>query len=140
MLDYKLHIENNSLYNTPPVVAVYACLQTLKWLKSIGGLKTIHKINQEKAKILYDEIERNKLFVPTVPDEKDRSIMNVTFVMKEEYKELESSFLEFASSKGIVGIKGHRSVGGFRASIYNALTKESVEYLVQVMREFEAKV
>lgn len=140
MLDYKLHIENNSLYNTPPVVAVYACLQTLKWLKSIGGLKVIHKINIEKAKILYDEIERNKLFVPTVPDERDRSIMNVTFVMKEEYKELESSFLEFASSKGIVGIKGHRSVGGFRASIYNALPKESVEYLVQVMREFEAKV
>lgn len=140
MLDYKIHIENNSLYNTPPVVAVYACLQTLKWLKSIGGLKVIHKINIEKAKILYDEIERNKLFVPTVPDERDRSIMNVTFVMKEEYKELESSFLEFASSKGIVGIKGHRSVGGFRASIYNALPKESVEYLVQVMREFEAKV
>jgi len=140
MLDYKLHIENNSLYNTPPVIAVYACLQTLKWLKSIGGLKAIHKINLEKAKILYDEIERNKLFVPTVPDERDRSIMNVTFVMKEEYKELESSFLEFASSKGIVGIKGHRSVGGFRASIYNALPKESVEYLVQIMREFESKI
>jgi phosphoserine aminotransferase len=140
MLDYKIHIENNSLYNTPPVFAIYACLQTLKWLKSIGGVEAIHKINIEKANILYDEIDRNKLFRCPVRDVEDRSIMNVCFVMKDEYKELESQFLEFVKPKGIIGIKGHRSVGGFRASIYNAMPKASVVTLVEAMKEFEARV
>jgi phosphoserine aminotransferase len=140
MLDYNTHIDKGSLYNTPPCLAVYACLQTLEWLKSIGGVEAIHKINKEKAAILYDEIDRNKLFVPTVANEEDRSIMNVTFVMHENYKDKEGEFLELASSKGLVGIKGHRSVGGFRASIYNALPKESIVALIDAMKEFEAKL
>ncbi|MCX7986004.1 MAG: 3-phosphoserine/phosphohydroxythreonine transaminase [Bacteroidales bacterium] len=139
MLDYRTHVENNSLYNTPPVFAIFACLQTLKWLKSLGGVQAIYKKNVEKAQILYDEIDRNKLFRCPVRDVEDRSLMNVCFVMNDEYKDLEAPFLEFAKSKGIVGIKGHRSVGGFRASIYNALPKESVITLVEAMKEFEAK-
>ncbi|MGC8802415.1 MAG: 3-phosphoserine/phosphohydroxythreonine transaminase [Bacteroidales bacterium] len=139
MLDYRVHVENNSLYNTPPVFAIFACLQTLKWLKSIGGVEAIHKINVEKAQMLYEEIDRNKLFRCPVRDVEDRSLMNVCFVMNEEYKELEAPFLEFTKTKGIVGIKGHRSVGGFRASIYNALPKESVVALIDAMKEFEAK-
>ncbi len=139
MLNYSVHIENKSLYNTPPCLAVYACLQTLKWLKNLGGVEAIHKLNMEKAGILYEEIDRNKLFVPTVANIKDRSIMNVTFVMSENYKELEGGFLEFAKSQGMEGIKGHRSVGGFRASLYNALPKESVKALVDVMKKFESK-
>ncbi len=139
LLDYRVHVENNSLYNTPPVFAIFACMQTLKWLKSLGGIRAIYKLNIEKAQILYDEIDRNKLFKCPVRDVEDRSIMNVCFVMNEEYKELETSFLEFAKTKGIVGIKGHRSVGGFRASIYNALPRESVVALIEAMREFEAK-
>jgi phosphoserine aminotransferase len=139
MLDYKTHIEGNSLFNTPACVTVFACVQTMKWLKSLGGLKAMHRINVEKATLLYDEINRNKLFIPTVADEDDRSVMNVTFVMHENYKELDGEFLEYASSKGMVGIKGHRSVGGFRASIYNAMPKESVRALIDVMKEFELK-
>jgi phosphoserine aminotransferase len=99
----------------------------------------MQKKNIEKAKILYDEIDRNKLFVPTVTDPEDRSIMNICFVMTDQYKELEKEFADFAKSKGMLGIEGHRSVGGFRASTYNALPKESVEALVNVMKEFEAK-
>jgi phosphoserine aminotransferase len=137
MLSYQIHIENNSLYNTPPVIAIYACLQTLKWVKSLGGIQVIHKMNVEKAKMLYDEIDRNKLFKGTVTVEEDRSIMNVCFVMKEEYKDLENEFLDVAKTKNLVGIKGHRSVGGFRASIYNALPKQSVVALVDAMKEFE---
>lgn len=136
MLNYKIHVENNSLYNTPPVVPIYSCLQTLKWIKEIGGVKTIHKINIEKAKLLYDEIERNKLFVGTANVE-DRSIMNVCFVMNKEYISMEEEFLEVAKKNGMVGIKGHRSVGGFRASIYNALPKESLIALINCMKEFE---
>jgi phosphoserine aminotransferase len=139
MLNYKSQIENESLYNTPPVVNIYACLQTLKWLKNLGGLKVMQKMNQEKAELLYNEVERNKLFRGTVTNPAHRSIMNVCFVMKDEYKELETPFLEFASSKGLVGIKGHRSVGGFRASLYNALSKESVIALIEAMKEFENK-
>lgn len=137
MLNYKIHIENGSLYNTPPVFAIFACLQTLKWLKSLGGLKAMNKINVEKAKILYDEIDRNKLFKGTVRDAEDRSIMNICFVMNEEYKDLENEFMDLAKTKGIVGIKGHRSVGGFRASTYNALPTASVQALVDAMKEFE---
>lgn len=139
MLNYKLHIENESLYNTPPVVCIYSCLQTLKWLKNLGGLTAMQKLNEEKAGLLYQEIDRNKLFKGTVVNPAHRSIMNVCFVMNDEYKELETPFQEFASSRGMVGIKGHRSVGGFRASIYNALPKESVLALIGTMQEFEKK-
>jgi len=136
MLNYKVHVENNSLYNTPPCTAVYSCLQTLKWLKELGGLKTMYKINVEKAKMLYDEIDRNKLFKGTVVPE-DRSIMNVCFVMNDEFKSMEEEFLEFAKKRGLYYLKGHRSVGGFRASIYNAMPKEGVVALIDAMKEFE---
>lgn len=139
MLDYRTHIKAGSMFNTPPVFAVFAAQQTLVWLKEKGGVKAMHKINQEKASMLYDEIERNKLFVPTVSDPEDRSLMNICFVMAPEYRELEKEFSGFARSKGIVGIEGHRSVGGFRASTYNALPVESVKALVDAMKEFESK-
>jgi len=139
MLDYRTHIKGESMFNTPPVFTVFAAQQTLKWLKELGGVKVMYKKNVEKAKILYDEIDRNKLFVPTVPDPEDRSIMNICFVMAPEYKELEKEFSDFAKAKGMLGIEGHRSTGGFRASTYNALPKESVEALVAAMKEFESK-
>lgn len=139
MLDYRIHIKSESMFNTPPVVTVFAAQQTLTWLKDLGGVKVMQKRNIEKAKILYDEIERNKLFVPTVTDPEDRSLMNICFVMAEQYKDLEKEFAEFAKSRGMIGIEGHRSVGGFRASTYNALPKESVVALVNVMKEFESK-
>ncbi len=138
MLDYRTHIKEGSMFNTPPVVPIYAALQTLKWLKSLGGVGVMEKINIEKAEILYNEIDRNKLFKGTAAKE-DRSLMNVCFVMNDEYQNLEEEFQKFASSKGMIGIKGHRSVGGFRASIYNAMPKESVQALVDTMREFEQK-
>ena len=140
MLSYKVHQENDSLYNTPPCVAIYSCLQTLKWLKELGGLKAIHKMNIEKAGLLYSEIDRNKLFMSPLTSVEDRSIMNVVFVFKPEYKDLEEKFLELAKSKGLVGIKGHRSVGGFRASIYNAMPLDGVKALVEAMEEFEKQV
>ncbi|MDR1720749.1 MAG: 3-phosphoserine/phosphohydroxythreonine transaminase [Dysgonamonadaceae bacterium] len=138
MLDYRTHLKEGSLFNTPPVVPIYGALQTLRWLKSLGGLKVMEKMNLEKAALLYDEIERNKLFKGTVAVE-DRSLMNICFVMDEAYKELEEEFYKFASERGMIGIKGHRSVGGFRASTYNALPKESVIALVDCMKEFEKK-
>jgi phosphoserine aminotransferase len=140
MMNYQLHIENETMYNTPPCVAIYAALQTLKWYKQSGGVEAMHKVNLKKADILYSEIERNKLFKGTVENAEDRSIMNVCFVMNDNYKEKEEEFLKYASSQGMVGLKGHRSVGGFRASIYNAMPLESVQALVQCMKEFEAKV
>lgn len=138
MIDYRTHIENESMFNTPPVLPLYSALMTLRWLKNKGGVEVMQKINIEKAKVLYDEIDRNKLFKPTIKDPKDRSIMNICFVMNDGYQNLEEEFQKFASSKGMVGIKGHRSTGGFRASTYNALPKESVEALVAVMKEFES--
>ncbi len=140
MLDYKTYIDKASLFNTPSCLAIYGCLNMLKWLKNLGGVEAIHKINLEKAKILYDEIGRNKLFKSTIPDEEDRSIMSVTFVMADEYKEKEADFLEYAISQGMIGVKGHRSVGGFRASIYNALPMESVKALINAMKEFETNL
>lgn len=137
MVDYRTHIKSTSMFNTPPVFAIFTALQTLKWLKDLGGLKVIEKINQEKGKLLYDEIDRNKLFVATVPEDRDRSLMNVCFVMKEEYKDLEKEFQTLSSERGMVGIKGHRDVGGFRASLYNAMPVESVQALVNCMQEFE---
>lgn len=127
------------MFNTPPVVPVYAALKTLEWYKQQGGIEAMYKVNLEKAALLYSEIERNKLFVSNIADEADRSIMNVTFVMNENYKELESSFLSFATERGMVGLKGHRSVGGFRASIYNAMPVASVQALVDTMKDFEKK-
>ena len=138
MLDYETHIKNDSMFNTPSTIAVFACLQTLVWLKENGGVEAIEKVNIAKAELLYGELDRNKLFVPTVPVADDRSRMNVTFVMAEGFDALEKEFNDFAAAKGMVGLKGHRSVGGFRASIYNALPLESVQALVDAMKEFEA--
>jgi len=136
MLDYRTHIKENSLFNTPPVVPIYAALQTLKWLKALGGVNEMYKLNKEKAGLLYAEIERNRLFKGTTAVE-DRSLMNICFVMNEEYNDLEAEFYQFAVSRGMVGIKGHRSVGGFRASTYNALPKEAIIALIETMQEFE---
>lgn len=136
MVDYRSHIENDSMYNTPPVLPIYVMKETLKWLKGIGGVDAIYKMNKEKAAILYNEIDRNPMFTGTTAVE-DRSLMNICFVMRPEYEALSNDFMEFAKNKGMVGIKGHRLVGGFRASCYNALPKESVEALVACMQEFE---
>ena len=137
MLDYRVHIKGESMFNTPPVFSVFAANQTLNWIKNLGGVKAMEQKNIEKANILYDEIDRNRLFRPTVTDVEDRSIMNICWVMSDGYKELEKPFSDFAKSKGMLGIEGHRSVGGFRASTYNALPKESVIALVDAMKEFE---
>lgn len=139
MVDYRTHIDKESMFNTPPVLPVFTAMKSLEWYKELGGLAAIQKMNEEKAGILYDEIDRNKLFKPTVLDLEDRSLMNICFVMNEEYKELEADFFKYATDKGMMGLKGHRSVGGFRASTYNALEKSSVEALVAVMKEFESK-
>ena len=136
MMNVNTHVENNSMFNTPPVFPIFVMNETLKWIKSIGGLEAMYKMNVEKAQILYDEIERNSLFRPTVAEE-DRSLMNICFVMAEGKEDLAPEFLKFATERGMVGIKGHRLVGGFRASCYNALPKESVEALVACMQEFE---
>ena len=137
MLNYQTHIDKNSMFNTPPVIPIYTALQTLKWIKANGGVEGMQKRNTEKAETIYNEIERNKLFKGTVAKE-DRSKMNACFIMNDEYKELESQFGEFAASKGMIGIKGHRSVGGFRASIYNAMDIESINALVDTMKKFES--
>jgi phosphoserine aminotransferase len=139
IFDYRTHIAKGSMFNTPPCLPIYAALQTLIWLKNLGGVQAINKINIEKADMLYKEVERNVLFNPTVNEKDDRSIMNVCWVMDKDYVEFENEFLEFATDRGMVGIKGHRSVGGFRASIYNALPKESIEILISLMQEFERK-
>lgn len=137
MLKYSTHISKESMFNTPPVLPIFAALQTLKWIKSMGGIAEIEKINIKKADLLYGEIERNSMFKPTIPAKEDRSRMNVCFVMNDGHEAHEKAFNDFATEKGMIGIKGHRSVGGFRASLYNALPYESVEALVAVMQEFE---
>jgi phosphoserine aminotransferase len=137
MLDYQTHIEKGSMFNTPPVVPIYAALQTLRWLKAQGGVEEMQRRAKLRSDMLYAEIDRNKLFRGTVTAPEDRSYMNICFVMADEYKELEADFLKFATEKGMVGIKGHRSVGGFRASCYNALPVESVQALIDCMQEFE---
>lgn len=139
MLDYRTHVKKGSMFNTPPVLPIYSALQTLKYYKQLGGIREIEKMDIAKADCLYNAIDGSKMFVATVPNHEDRSIMNVCFVMKPEYKDLEKDFIEFATERGMVGIKGHRDVGGFRASLYNALPMESVEALVACMKEFEAK-
>ena len=140
MVDYRTHIgaepRNNSMFNTPPVFSIFVMHETLKWVKELGGVEEMYKRNKKKAETLYNEIDRNSMFVGTAVKE-DRSIMNVCFVMAPGHEALESEFLNFAKEKGMVGIKGHRSVGGFRASIYNACPQESVDALVACMQEFE---
>jgi phosphoserine aminotransferase len=135
MMNYQTHLENGSLYNTPPVFAIYVCLLTLRWLKEQGGIKAMGLRNQAKADLLYNEIDQNPFFKGTVAKE-DRSLMNVNFIM--ENRELEPEFLQYAKERNCVGLAGHRSVGGFRASLYNALPIASVEYLVKLMKDYAA--
>ena len=137
MLDYRTHVEKGSMFNTPPVVPIYCMLENLRWIKANGGVAAMDKLAHQRAEIVYGEIDRNKLFRGTVAEE-DRSLMNICFVMNDEYKELEKAFLDFATERGMVGIKGHRSVGGFRASCYNAQTVEGVQALIKCMKDFEA--
>ena len=139
MLDYRTHIAKGSMFNTPPVLPIFSALQTLRYYKQLGGVAEIEKIDLAKAEKLYNAIDDSKMFVGTVTAPEDRSIMNVCFVMKPEYKELEKDFVTFATAHDIVGIKGHRDVGGFRASLYNAMPMESVDVLIECMKEFEAK-
>ena len=138
MLDYRTHVEKGSMFNTPPVVPIYCALENLRWIKKMGGVEAMDKLARQRAEIVYGEIDRNKLFKGTVAEE-DRSVMNICFVMNEEYKDLEKPFFDFATERGMVGIKGHRSVGGFRASCYNAQTIEGVNALVKAMKDFEAQ-
>ena len=137
MLNYKTHADKGSMFNTPPVVPIYAALETLHWLKAQGGVEEMQRRAKQKADLLYSEIDRNKLFKGTVTEKADRSYMNISFVMAEEYKDLEEAFLKYADNRGMVGIKGHRSVGGFRASCYNAMPIDSVQALVDCMNDFE---
>lgn len=139
MLDYRTHVEKGSMFNTPPVVPIFCALQTLKWIKANGGVEAMQKRAEERAEVLYSEIDRNKMFRATVTAKEDRSYMNICFVMADEYKELEADFLKFATERGMSGIKGHRSIGGFRASCYNAMPLEGVKALVACMQEFEAQ-
>lgn len=137
MLDYRTHVKEGSMFNTPPVFPIYVVRETLKWLKSIGGVPAIQRINQEKAALLYNEIDRNPMFQGTA-DVADRSLMNICFVYSDKYKDLDTSaFIDFAKARGMVGIKGHRLVGAFRASTYNAMPIESVAALVECMQQFE---
>ncbi len=139
MLDYNTHIAKNSSFNTPPVFPIYVSMLTMRWVKANGGLDAMARRAEERARLIYDEIDRNPLFHGTVTQPEDRSRMNATFVMTEEKKDLESAFLSACKDAGIAGLKGHRSVGGFRASIYNAMPLESVQLLVDVMRDFARK-
>ena len=134
MLSYQTHIENGSMFNTPPCFSIYVSMLNLQWLKDFGGVEAIQKRNETKAALLYSEIDANPLFKGTCVYE-DRSVMTPTFVMKDKSKE--AAFLQFGTERGLSGIKGHRSVGGFRASMYNAMPIESVEALVQAMRDFQ---
>lgn len=136
MLDYRTHIKEGSMFNTPPCVSIFTLKETLKWVKEIGGVKKMEELDLAKAKLLYDAIDSSIMFEGTAAKDA-RSIMNICFVMKEQYKDKEDAFMEFAKSCGMIGIKGHRSVGGFRASTYNALPIESVQALIDCMHEFE---
>ena len=137
MLNYQTHVDGGSMFNTPPVLPIYSAMLTLRWIKANGGVEEMARRAKERADLLYGEIDRNKMFRATVADPEDRSYMNICFVMSDEYKELEAEFMKFATERGMVGIKGHRSVGGFRASCYNAMPLESVQALVDCMKEFE---
>ena len=139
MLDYRTHVEKGSMFNTPPVVPIYCALQNLRWIKAQGGVEEMERRAKERAALLYAEIDRNPLFRGTAKAE-DRSLMNICFVMNDEYKEHEAAFLAFAQSRGMQGIKGHRSVGGFRASCYNAMSVEGVKALIACMQDFEKEI
>ena len=139
MLDYRTHIKKGSMFNTPPVVPIYTALENLRWIKANGGVEAMEKLAKERADIVYGEIDRNKLFRGTVKCEEDRSYMNICFVLNDEYADLQDEFFKFATERGMVGIKGHRDVGGFRASCYNAMTVEGCKALVETMKEFETK-
>jgi len=136
MLNYQTHVDGGSMFNTPPVLPIYSAMLTLRWIKANGGVEEMARRAKERADLLYGEIDRNKLFRGTCAVE-DRSYMNICFVLNDEYKHLEADFMAFAQERGMVGIKGHRSVGGFRASCYNAMSLESVQALVDCMKEFE---
>ena len=136
MLNYQTHVDGGSMFNTPPVLPIYSAMLTLRWIKANGGVEEMARRAKERADLLYGEIDRNKLFRGTCAFE-DRSYMNICFVLNDEYKHLEADFMAFAQERGMVGIKGHRSVGGFRASCYNAMSLESVQALVDCMKEFE---
>ncbi len=139
MLNYKTHIDGGSMFNTPPVLPIYTAMLTLRWLKANGGVAWVEKRNIEKANLLYDCIDHSKIFVGTAKEE-DRSRMNICFVLKPEYHDLQDDFLKFATGRGMVGIKGHRSVGGFRASCYNAMDVAGVQALVDCIHEYEQKL
>ena len=139
MLDYRTHIKKGSMFNTPPVVPIYTAMENLRWIKANGGVEAMEKLAKERADIVYGEIDRNKLFRGTVKCEEDRSYMNICFVLNDEYADLQDEFFKFATERGMVGIKGHRDVGGFRASCYNAMTVEGCKALAETMKEFEAK-
>jgi len=139
MLNYQTHIDKGSMFNTPPVLPIYSALLTMRWLKANGGVKWIDERNQKKADLLYNCIDNSKLFTATIQEKEDRSRMNICFVLKPEYEGLFDDFFKFATSKGMVGIKGHRDVGGFRASCYNAMDVEGVQALVDCIKEFEAQ-
>ncbi len=138
MLRYQTHIDNGTMYNTPPCINIFAVRETLLWIKEdMGGIEVMDKLADKRANMLYDAIDNSKMFVAPVQDKKDRSRMNINFVMKDQYKEMEDEFIKFVASKNCVGLKGHRSVGGLRASTYNACTIEDVEVLIAAMKEFE---
>jgi len=139
MLDYRTHIKKNSAFNTPPVYPIFVSMLTLRWVKANGGLDTMHKRNAEKAALMYKAIDENPLFRGTVTDKTDRSIMNATFLMTEGKEALGQEFLAACKAAGCSGVKGHRSVGGFRASMYNAMDLESVQVLTGVMKDFSEK-
>lgn len=136
MLKYSTHIEKDSMYNTPPCINIFALRESLLWIKEMGGVDAMNKLADERANYLYNAIDNSKMFVGTV-DKEDRSRMNICFVLKEEFKQFEEDFVKFASTRNIVGIKGHRSVGGYRASTYNPCTMEDVKALAQAMKDFE---
>ena len=136
MLDYRIHIKEGSMFNTPPCISIFTLKETLKWVKEMGGVKKMEELDIEKANLLYNAIDQSIMYEGTA-EKASRSLMNICFVMKDQYKEKEEAFMEFAKSRGMIGIKGHRSVGGFRASTYNALPIESVQALVDCMADFE---
>lgn len=138
MIDYRTHVKKGSMFNTPPVVPIYCALQNLKWIKAQGGVKEMERRAHERADLLYAEIDRNSMFRGTARED-SRSLMNITFVMAEGKEDLAPEFLAYAKAQGMVGIKGHRDVGGFRASCYNAMPVEGVQALIKCMQEFEAQ-
>jgi len=137
MLKYQTHVDKDSMYNTPPCINIFGVKETLKWVKEMGGVKVMEELAIERANAIYNELENSKMFRPVVK-EGSRSRMNIPFLLREGYESLEKEFLDFCKQKNIVGVKGHRSVGGFRASTYNACTMDDVNALISAMREFEA--